>query len=219
MFSSSAPHRRARRWLSTGSSLTSTGLALRRAHPAGCEGGRRRCAVHVLLMSGGPGKFTTRLFPVRPAVRCSASWNGPHQDALRRSDHRLADGARLASSCAAGAAASRSFRNEKPHRAAPPPAFPGAGCRRERGVEVGVARELERRLEVGLGLAREADDEVRGQADAAPRLAQPPHDRAVLERGIAALHRASTRSSPTAPEDARAARACRGRGARRSAAG
>ena len=56
------------------------------------------------------------------------------------------------------------------------------------------ARELERRLEVRFGLAREADDEVGRQAEVRPRLAQAPDDRAVLEHRVAALHR---REHPT----------------------
>ena len=60
---------------------------------------------------------------------------------------------------------------------------------RERGVEAGIGGEFLGCGEIGLGLARKADDEVRGKADPRLCLAQAAHDRAVFERGVAALHR------------------------------
>src|SRR5260221_3323849 len=66
---------------------------------------------------------------------------------------------------------------------------PRAVEKTERVVELELLGELERRLAIGLALAREADDEVRAHADLGTRAAQAAHDRAVFERGIAALHR------------------------------
>src|SRR6185295_5063169 len=56
-------------------------------------------------------------------------------------------------------------------------------------VEFEFAGESQRGLEIGLGLARKADDEVGGNADVRPCLAQAPGNGAVFQRGVAALHR------------------------------
>src|SRR5436190_24125313 len=55
-------------------------------------------------------------------------------------------------------------------------------------IELELASQLERGVELRVGLAGEADDEVRAHADAGSRRAQAPQDRAVLERRVAALH-------------------------------
>ena len=61
---------------------------------------------------------------------------------------------------------------------------PGSG--RERGredaVEADRAQQLERALELGVGLAAEADDDVRGEGDARDRGTQPPDQLEVRRR-------------------------------------
>src|SRR5215472_18626299 len=59
----------------------------------------------------------------------------------------------------------------------------------ERAVELDVVDEPHRLLEVPVALPWEADDEIRRQRQLRASSAQPPHDRLVLECGIAALHR------------------------------
>ena len=72
------------------------------------------------------------------------------------------------------------------------------GCRRararavgeaERAVEVDVLDELHRLREIGVRLAGEADDEIRGERNLGPLGAQLPDGRLVLQRRVAALHR------------------------------
>src|SRR5919201_3213492 len=97
-FSSSAPQRRARRWLSSGSSLTSTGLL--RIHEFAAERMRRRGAdphideamqqlfragkVHHAVIAGASGALARIL--LRDAL---------YEYPLGRADHALADRARL----------------------------------------------------------------------------------------------------------------------------
>src|SRR6185369_1275236 len=59
----------------------------------------------------------------------------------------------------------------------------------ERAVEPDIGDEAHRLLEIGVGLARKADDEVGGKRQTRANGAQPPYDRLVLERRIPALHR------------------------------
>src|SRR5690242_6835476 len=64
----------------------------------------------------------------------------------------------------------------------------GAVYERERAVEFHVVDQLEGRLEIPFGLARKADDEIRGDADSGARRAQLADNRLVLEHRIASLH-------------------------------
>src|SRR6185503_19575333 len=54
--------------------------------------------------------------------------------------------------------------------------------------ETHIAGELQCRFEIALGLAREADDEIRADADVRPRGAQLADLFLELERRVAALH-------------------------------
>jgi hypothetical protein len=56
-------------------------------------------------------------------------------------------------------------------------------------VEADVLDQLHGRLEVGVGLAGEADDEVGADRDVRAHRAQLADLLLVLERGVAALHR------------------------------
>ena len=84
--------------------------------------------------------------------------------------------------------------------------------------EADLAHEREGGREIGVGLARMADDEVRRKRDVGPRRAQPFDESQVVGRAMArgSSPPASDRS-PTAPAGAGTASAPAGRGARRSA--
>ena len=55
-------------------------------------------------------------------------------------------------------------------------------------VEVHVVDEPHGRFEIGVGLARKADDEIGRERDVGPNLAQPADDGFVFQRRVAALH-------------------------------
>src|SRR3954470_14996173 len=55
-------------------------------------------------------------------------------------------------------------------------------------VEANIAGKLQRGLEIGFRLAGKADDEIGGQADVRPDYLEPPCNRSVFQRGIAAFH-------------------------------
>src|SRR5688572_20776080 len=55
-------------------------------------------------------------------------------------------------------------------------------------VEAHIGDQVQRRLEVALGLSRIAHDEIARQADVRPNFAQPAELLLVLEDGVAALH-------------------------------
>src|SRR6266850_208154 len=190
-FSSSDPHSRARRWLSSGSSRTSTGLlriqqfaAQRMRESAGdLHFGERMNAVR------GPGEVHYAVVS-RPAAhfRFSLFRETLYEHALRRADHRFADQTRLRLQLRLEALQPlqlhvfwRWVGQLRRGRAGPRAVEEGKG-----GVEADVAGQLQGGLEIGVGLARKADDEVGGQADPGACLLQPARDRAVLERAVAA---------------------------------
>src|SRR5437016_2060810 len=192
-FSSSDPHSRARRWLSSGSSRTSTGL-LRIQQFAAQRMRKSTGDLHFderMNEIRGPGEVHYAVVS-RPAAhfRFSLFRETLYEHALRRADHRFADRTRLRLQLRLEPLQSfqlhlmrrvvRQFRGGR--------AGPRAVDERERGVEADLRRELQRRGEIGLGLAGAADDEVRRQADTGSRLFQPARDRAVLEGGVAALY-------------------------------
>ena len=101
-FSSSAPHRLARRWLSTGVKEISTGFKrpVRRGDFAAQRVRQRGGDAHVdeLRRSGaaGPRKLTTRLLLGAAGELGRVLLRGPFdQDALARADHAAADRLRL----------------------------------------------------------------------------------------------------------------------------
>src|SRR2546426_6236746 len=193
-FSSSAPHNRARRWLSTGSSLNSTGLLRIQQFTAQRMGDDGADAyVHERIDEPlRPGKVHYAVVGGAGAELPGSSFGYSfHKHALIRADHGLADLAELrveeglkplqSFRLFVGGGGVREFRGRR------------AGARAveegEGTVEADLAHQLERGFEVGGGLAGEGDDEVRCEAEAGAGALQAPHDRAVLERGVAALHR------------------------------
>ena len=67
-------------------------------------------------------------------------------------------------------------------------AGPGREHERVRGVEGGLVGDLERALEVGVGLAGEADDDVGGDREVGDRGARRGEALEVAGRGVAAVH-------------------------------
>ena len=144
------------------------------------------------MLAASPAKFTTRLLSVRAASsRLVPGGAAGHQHALPRADHRLAVRAVLGVEPRLQRFEARLLHLLR-HRV-----VEGGGRRAgaravgeaERAVEVDVLDEAHRLREIGVGLAGEADDEVGGERDLRPLGPQPPHDRLVLERRVAALHR------------------------------
>ncbi len=123
----------------------------------------------------GPSKFTQRMFSVRPA-----SWRGSRREGFSTStrcgaaDHRLADAPCLAVELRLQRLEPllldlvRHLVRQRGRRRAGPLAVDEA----EGLVEADVRDQLERLLEVRLGLAGEADDEVGRQADVRAHRAQ-----------------------------------------------
>src|SRR5256886_9746600 len=192
-FSSSDPHSRARRWLSSGSSRTSTGL-LRIQQFAAQRMRKSAGDLHFderMNESRGPGEVYYAVVS-RPAAhfRFSLFRETLYEHALRRADHRFADRTRLRLQLRLEALqplqlhVPRGWVGQlRRGRAGPRAVEEGKG-----GIEADVAGQLQGGFEIAVGLAREADDEVGGKADSGARVLQPASDRAVLERGVAALH-------------------------------
>ena len=77
-----------------------------------------------------------------------------------------------------------------PGRPPRPPACRGGRIfEREGGGESDLAHERERRLEIGVGLAGEADDEVGGEGDVGARAAHALDDVEIVAPRVAAVHR------------------------------
>jgi hypothetical protein len=114
-----------------------------------------------------------------------------HQDALARADHPLGN--------RAGLGVQPPLQQFEPvllhgvrHRVGQRRggrARPAAVDEAERLVEAHLGDQVHGRLEVLVGLARESDDDVRGDANVRPYRAQLADSLLVLEHGMAALHR------------------------------
>src|SRR6266850_1800890 len=190
-FSSSDPHSRARRWLSSGSSRTSTGL-LRIQHFAAQrmrEGGGNQDFQELTYKVRSTGKIHDTIVAGAARELVGIPLRGTFDEhALDRADHALADRARL-----------RLQLRLEPLQPAPLHVLRGrdgqlgggrAGPRAveegKGGVEADVAGELQGGFEIAVGLAREADDEVGGKADPGACLLQPARastSRCVNSRG------------------------------------
>src|SRR6266705_4151292 len=180
-FSSSDPHSRARRWLSSGSSRTSTGL-LR----------IQQFAAQRMRKSTGDLHFDERMNEIRgpgevhhAVVAGAAGELGGilprgafDEHALDGADHALADRARLRVQLRLEALqplqlhVPRGWVGQLSRgRAGPRAVEEGKG-----GIEADVAGQLQGGFEIAVGLAREGDDEGGGKADSGARLPQPASD-------------------------------------------
>src|SRR5712664_2662867 len=113
------------------------------------------------------------------------------QNPLRGADHAFADAARLRAELRLETLQPRKlfFMRGVIGQLGSGGSRPRAVQERKRAIETDLGRELQRGGEIRLGLAGKADDEIRGQAQAGARALQAARNRAVLERGVAALHR------------------------------
>ena len=128
---------------------------------------------------------------MRPGQLARILARGPvHQHALQRADHLAADALGVVGDALLQALQAR-LLDLRRHVVGQ---LGGGGARAravdeaEGVVEADLVDQAHGVLEVLVGLAGEADDEIRGQADVRARLAQAPDLALVLPGGVAALH-------------------------------